>query len=74
MTAIMLTRIDSQRNMARFYKLDIQPTLFGECSLVREWGRIGRPGTVRIETHQTRGQADMAMALNWARKLKRGYR
>ena len=46
MTAIMLTRIDNHRNMARFYKLDIQPTLFGEWSLVREWGRIGRPGTV----------------------------
>lgn len=26
----------SRRNVARFYKLDIQPTLFGECSLVRE--------------------------------------
>lgn len=38
MTAIILTRIDNHRNMARFYKLDVQPTLFGECSLVREWG------------------------------------
>ncbi|WP_442868383.1 WGR domain-containing protein [Bradyrhizobium sp. CCBAU 11445] len=35
--------------MARFYKLDVQPTLFGECSLVRVWGRIGRAGTVRVE-------------------------
>jgi predicted DNA-binding WGR domain protein len=33
MTAIMLTRIDNHRNMARFYKLDVEPTLFGECSL-----------------------------------------
>ncbi|MGX4803989.1 WGR domain-containing protein [Bradyrhizobium guangdongense] len=22
-------------------------TLFGECSLIREWGRIGRAGAVR---------------------------
>ncbi|WP_439399732.1 WGR domain-containing protein [Bradyrhizobium sp. PMVTL-01] len=29
--------------MARSYKLDIQPTLFGEWSFVREWGRIGVP-------------------------------
>ncbi|EJN16293.1 hypothetical protein PMI42_00128 [Bradyrhizobium sp. YR681] len=74
MTAIMLTRIDNDRNMARFYKLDVQPTLFGECSLVREWGRIGRAGTVRIETYRSRGRADIAMALSWTQKLKRGYR
>jgi predicted DNA-binding WGR domain protein len=70
----MLTLIDNRRNMARFYKLDVQPTLFGQWSVVREWGRIGRAGTVRIETHQTRGKADLSMALNWTRKLKRGYR
>lgn len=74
MTAIMLTRIDDRRNTARFYKLDIQPTLFGEWSVVRERGRIGRAGTVRAETHPTRGTAVIAMALNWTRKLKRGYR
>ena len=60
MTAIMLTRIDIQRNMARFYGLDIQPTLFSERSLVRECGGIGRPGTVRVETLRARGTADVA--------------
>ena len=39
--------------MARFYKIDVQPTLFGEWAAVREWGRIGRAGTVRIEAHPT---------------------
>jgi predicted DNA-binding WGR domain protein len=56
MTAIMLTRFDDRRNMARFYKLYVQPTLFGECSLIREWGRIGRAGTVRVETYRSRGE------------------
>jgi predicted DNA-binding WGR domain protein len=74
MTAITLTRTDNRRNMARFYKLDIQPTLFGEWSLVREWGRIGRPGTVRIEVHRTRGIADIALISKWSDKRKRGYR
>lgn len=72
MTAIMLTHIDNSRNMARFYKLDIQPTLFGGCSLVRQWGRIGCAGTVRIETYSSRGQADIAMISKWARKRKKG--
>jgi predicted DNA-binding WGR domain protein len=74
MTAIMLTRIDNKRNMARFYKLDVQPTLFGEWAFVREWGRIAGAGTVRTEVHRSRGLADLAMALSWTRKLKRGYR
>ena len=55
MAAINLVRIDDDKNMARFYKLDAQPTLFGEWSLIREWGRIGRAGTVLIEAHPTPG-------------------
>lgn len=38
----ILRRIDRARNMARFYALGVEPTLFGEFALVREWGRIGR--------------------------------
>ncbi|NPU11370.1 WGR domain-containing protein [Bradyrhizobium sp. 83002] len=74
MTAIMLTRVDTRRNMARFYKLDIQPTLFNEWSLIREWGRIGRAGAVRTEVHKTRGRAEIALIARWTGKLKRGYR
>jgi predicted DNA-binding WGR domain protein len=32
---IYLRRIDPLRNMARFYVLDLQPTLFGECAFMR---------------------------------------
>ncbi|MEH6952696.1 WGR domain-containing protein (plasmid) [Nitrobacter sp. NHB1] len=38
MTAIVLTRIGATQNMQRFYKLDVQPDLFGGWSLVREGG------------------------------------
>ncbi|MGO4451517.1 WGR domain-containing protein [Phyllobacterium sp. TAF24] len=31
-----LTRCDPNRNMARYYSLTMQPTLFGEISLVRD--------------------------------------
>ncbi|WP_377829298.1 WGR domain-containing protein [Bradyrhizobium lupini] len=74
MTALVLNRADERSNMARFYKLDIQPTLFGEWSVVREWGRIGRAGTVRIEVYPTRGKADLALILKWAEKRRPGYR
>jgi len=41
---IHLTRTDPARNMARFYTMALQPTLFGEWALLKEWGRIGSAG------------------------------
>ena len=42
---LVLERRNASRNMARFYVLAIEPTLFGEMALVREWGRIGSMGS-----------------------------
>jgi predicted DNA-binding WGR domain protein len=39
--------------MARFYALHSAPTLFGGWDLVREWGRIGSPGTLRLTPFET---------------------
>lgn len=47
----MLERRDPSRNMARFYVLAIEPTLFGDMALVREWGRIGSLGRRRLDLH-----------------------
>jgi len=33
-------RVDASRNMARYYMLAIQPTLFGETAVVRRWNLI----------------------------------
>ncbi|MCF8472209.1 MAG: WGR domain-containing protein [Sphingomonadaceae bacterium] len=74
MSAVYLTRINANENMRRFYRLDVQQTLFGEFALVREWGRIGRGGQVRSTPFPTRGQADVAMAKLYASKARRGYR
>jgi len=41
---IRLTRSDPSRSMHRFYAVQLAPTLFGERSMVAEWGRIGSPG------------------------------
>jgi predicted DNA-binding WGR domain protein len=46
---ICLTKRVPVRNQHRFYLLSVQPTLFGGWSLIREWGRIGSPGRVRID-------------------------
>jgi predicted DNA-binding WGR domain protein len=41
MSALELYRIDLERNMRRFYRLGIDPDLFGGVLLMKEWGRIG---------------------------------
>ena len=52
-----LRRIDAARNMRRFYALSAQPTLFGEMSLFRNWGRIGTSGKTMVRTFDGRAEA-----------------
>jgi len=47
-SSLRLVRRDQAQRMARFYTMHSAPTLFGGWDLVREWGRIGSPGTLRI--------------------------
>ncbi|WP_292422039.1 WGR domain-containing protein [Mesorhizobium sp.] len=71
---ICLRRVDPARNMARFYSLALQPTLFGGTSLVRAWGRIGTRGREKIETFDGDAQADLAFVRLERTKRNRGYR
>jgi predicted DNA-binding WGR domain protein len=74
MTAVILRRVDPARNMARFYRMDVQPDLFGGCSFVREWGRIGRSGTVRVRHFPSEAEARAALERQRRVKEHRGYR
>jgi predicted DNA-binding WGR domain protein len=38
-----LTRIDPTRNIDRFYIVEVMPSLFGDWTVLREWGRRGSP-------------------------------
>ncbi len=70
---IYLERHDSARNMARFYCLTVEKNLFGEFSLVRTWGRIGRPSQSKIELHATEQDAQAAMIRRVQQKQRKGY-
>lgn len=48
MNEVTLTRRDPARNLHRYYRLDVQPDLFGAWCLIREWGRIGQGGQARF--------------------------
>ena len=52
---IHLTRIDPARNMARFYTMALQPTLFGEWALLREWGLNRQAGRSRPRSAEDTG-------------------
>jgi predicted DNA-binding WGR domain protein len=71
---LVLERRDDSRNMARFYVLKIEPTLFGERALIREWGRIGSRGRRLGHPYATQSAAAEALEAWLARKLGRGYR
>ena len=53
MKHIYLERHDPDKNLHRFYQLFITPGIFGDWSLVKEWGRAGSPGTVRKDWFDT---------------------
>jgi predicted DNA-binding WGR domain protein len=72
---IVLERIEPARNIARYYVLSIEPTLFAKHTLIQRWGRIGCLGRERIQfcggEDVTRAQVTLETWL--ARKRKRGY-
>jgi predicted DNA-binding WGR domain protein len=68
-----LTRIDPSRNIDRFYVVDVLPTLFGEFALLRENGRRGSPGTLRLTSYERRGDAEAAECHTIKRRLQHGY-
>ena len=57
MTPIHLEQREPARNRQRFYAILVTPTLFSAWAMVREWGRIGQPGTVREAWFETESAA-----------------
>lgn len=70
---LVLERRDPARNMARFYVLSIEPTLFGDVALVREWGRLGTQGRRRLDLFREHATASEALDTWLGRKVRRGY-
>jgi predicted DNA-binding WGR domain protein len=70
---LYIERTDASKNMARFYAMSIEPTLFGETCLTRRWGRIGAYGQKQVH-HFVREQDAVVLFLDLVRqKRNRGY-
>ncbi len=71
---LVLERVEPDANIHRYYVLAIEPTLFGDVGLRREWGRIGhRGGACRLELHADGDEAQEALGSWLRRKRGRGY-
>jgi predicted DNA-binding WGR domain protein len=68
-----LTRTDPTKNMHRYYVVHLAPTLFGDWTLWREWGRSGSPGTVRLASFGQYDDAQKAEQRTIKRRLNHGY-
>ena len=73
MIALHLRRTDPARNMCRFYRLDIQPDLFGRVLLMKQWGRVGTQGRMVAESYESEALAAVALERQAERKMRRGY-
>ncbi len=69
-----LERRDFTHSRQRFYNIAVPRTPFDGWALVREWGRIGHPGTVRETWFETETAAIKAGAAVRQQKEKRGCR
>ena len=65
---VELRRRDPAKNMHRFYRLDVQPDLFGGVLLMKEWGRIGAHGRMVAERYDTEALALDALQRQAERK------
>ena len=72
--AVFLTRVDREKNIQRWYRVEIAPTLFAPVSVICTWGRLGssyqRGRVISVET-LAQGQALAAKIV--LKKLKRQY-
>ena len=68
-----MTRVDPEKNMARWYEIDVQPTLFGEFTVERHWGRIGSVGQSKTFWFRDESAADLLASQVSIAKARRGY-
>ncbi len=71
---LYVERNDLSRNMARFYALAIEPTLFQAPCLIRQWGRIGTIGQTKIHHFEREEDAVSLFLILLRAKRARGYR
>ena len=71
---LYVERTEPSKNMARYYAMTIEPTLFGTACLTRRWGRIGTAGQEKSHHFQREEDAVQLFLDVLRQKRARGYR
>ena len=66
-------RYDPAHRIHQYYRLTVQPNLFGAWSLLREWGRIGRPSQMQADLYVSLEATQEAFRRKEREKRRRGY-
>lgn len=70
---LYVERMDPAKNMARFYAMSIEATLFGDVCLTRRWGRIGARGqAMQHHFHKEEDAVQLFLELLRSKRV-RGY-
>lgn len=69
---VKLRRIVATKIVRRFYRLDVQPDLFGGVLLTKAWGRVGARGCKIARRYDTEALATIALQRQAERK-RPGY-
>jgi predicted DNA-binding WGR domain protein len=69
----ILHRVEPARNMARFYRVEILPDLFGWTTVERTWGRIGSRGQRMMVSFPSEASAKLEACRLVRCKLRRNY-
>lgn len=70
---LYVERKDPARNMARYYAMEIEQTMFGEACLIRRWGRIGKRGQEKQHIFEREEEAVLLFLDLLKQKRARGY-
>jgi len=52
----------------------VRSPAFGKAAVLREWGRRGSPGTMRLSSYSQRNEAEASEQRTIKRRLQHGYR
>jgi predicted DNA-binding WGR domain protein len=68
---VILERVDPARNVARYYVLSVEQTLFACDALICRRGRIGSAGRPRLQSFRSGGGAGLTLEA-WLERKRRG--
>ena len=71
---IHLQKHNLAQNMHRFYRLSIEPDLFGGVLLTRNWGRVGTSGQLKKCHFPTSAAARVMLQGLHTKKRAKGYK